>query len=839
MAPTVLLRHSVKTRITLTLLAIFLVSLWSLSFYASRMLRHDMERLLGAQQFSTASFIAAEVNDELDDRLRALEEVAATVAPALLGNPAAMQAFVEQRPVLQRLFNAGILAYRLDGTAVADSLVSTGRIGVNFMDRDYIVGALKAGKATIGRPVMGRKLPAPVFAMAVPILDAQGHVIGALAGVINLGAPNFLDQLAASRYGVTGGYRLIAPQYRLVVTASDKSRIMETLPAPGINALIDRFVQGYEGSGVVVGPLGVEMLVSAKNVPLAGWYVAAILSTAEAFAPIRAMQQRMLLATLLLTLLAGILTWWTVRRQLAPMLAAARTLATLSDAGQPPQPLPVTRQDEIGQLIGGFNHLIESLAQREVALKQSAGFTQATLNSVTAEIAVLDRDGVILAVNEPWRRFALDNGREPRKPGPSADVGTNYLAVCQPGKGFATDGTVEACDGIRAVLDGRLPSFSLEYPCHSPQEKRWFSMSVTPLGEAAAGGVVVAHTNISKRRQTEEELRIAAIAFECQEGIVVMDENLRILRVNQAFTHITGYSREEIQGRTPGFARSDRHPASVYDAAWDEARCTGAWQGELWHRRKNGENYLSRTAITAVRDNNGWITHFVGNFTDVTSKHLQEQQRLHHETAHRNLLVREVHHRIKNNLQGITGILSLFAQQYPETAVPIHQAIGQVQSISVIHGLQGRAVISSVRLCELTGAIADEIQNLWQTPVTVGIPPDWLACVISEREAVPIALVINELIVNAVKHGGKARGHVSITLRKGLRPNVVQIEISNAGQLSTPVTQTDAHRNGLQLVSALMPRTGATLAREQRGDQVVTLLELEPPVISLEQKEPT
>jgi two-component sensor histidine kinase len=209
------------------------------------------------------------------------------------------------------------------------------------------------------------------------------------------------------------------------------------------------------------------------------------------------------------------------------------------------------------------------------------------------------------------------------------------------------------------------------------------------------------------------------------------------------------------------------------------------------------------------------------------------------EAAHRNLLVREVHHRIKNNLQGITGLLRQFAQQHPETAELIHQAIGQVQGISVIHGLQGRAVTSLVRLCELTEAIADEIQNLWQTPVTMNIPPLWLPWVIAEKEAVPIALVLNELILNAVKHGGKAQGNVSITLRKGLHPEGVQITIANAGQLVPDGGQTGTHRNGLQLIAALMPRHGARIAREQHGDQVVTLLELGAPVISLDLKEPT
>jgi PAS domain S-box-containing protein len=240
------------------------------------------------------------------------------------------------------------------------------------MDRDFVITALREGKPVIGKPVLGRVLKSPIVAMAVPILDAQGKVVGTLVGVINLGKPSFLDKITQHRYGITGGYVLIAAQHRLVVIATDKTRIMERLPAVGVNAWVDKFAEGYEGSTVAVNPKGVEVLVSGKGIPVAGWYMLASLPTSEAFAPIHAMQQRMLIATILLTLLAGILTWWILRRQLAPMLDASKALASREhDEQQTMQPLPIARQDEIGELIGGFNRLLADLGQREESLKES------------------------------------------------------------------------------------------------------------------------------------------------------------------------------------------------------------------------------------------------------------------------------------------------------------------------------------------------------------------------------------------------------------------------------------------------------------------------------------
>ncbi|MDP2880417.1 MAG: PAS domain S-box protein [Azonexus sp.] len=368
-------KASLKTRLTCFTLAVFLIGIWSLAFYASRMLREDMQRQLGEQQFATASLLAAQANSALDERLQALEKIASEITPALLNNAAGLQTILEQRPILQLMFNGGIFVTGQDGKAVASAPYSGERVGTIYADRDFMIGALKAGKSTIGRPVLGRVLKAPVIGMAVPIRGGNTQVIGALVGTINLGKPNFLDRLTESRFSKTGGYLVIAPQHELIVTATDKSRIMQPAPPPGINKMHDKYVQGFEGYGIAISSRGIEELSAAKGVPVAGWFIVSTLPTDEAFASITAMRQRILLATGLLTLLAGALVWWMtawmLRRQFSPMIAATKTLVTLSNTSQLPQLLPVDRQDEIGELIGGFNRLLESLIQRETALRES------------------------------------------------------------------------------------------------------------------------------------------------------------------------------------------------------------------------------------------------------------------------------------------------------------------------------------------------------------------------------------------------------------------------------------------------------------------------------------
>ncbi|MFZ4626680.1 MAG: cache domain-containing protein, partial [Rhodoferax sp.] len=253
--------HSLRTRATVFTLTVFVLGIWSLSFFVSRSLQADMQRLLSEQQLSVVTAVANEVNDDLTQRLQALEMVAKEMDADLMASPAALQARLEQRPLLQLLFNGGVWVAGPDGTAMADVPRSANHLGINYMDRDFIMVPLKEGQSAIGRPVMGKQLKAPIFAMAAPVRDAQGTVIGVIVGVTNLDQPSFLDKITQNPYGKTGGYVLIAARYRLVVTATDKRRVMEQLPAVGVNYWVDQFANGYEGSAVSLNPKGVSCIV--------------------------------------------------------------------------------------------------------------------------------------------------------------------------------------------------------------------------------------------------------------------------------------------------------------------------------------------------------------------------------------------------------------------------------------------------------------------------------------------------------------------------------------------------------------------------------------------------
>ena len=364
-----MLAHSLKARLILFSIATTVASLWVLSLYASHALQKDTEKLLGEQQFSTVSFVAAEIGNELRDRRTALELVATDLGDHWVKRPAAAQELLVQRPLLLRMFNGGTWVADHKGVVVASDLPAV--IGISYADREYLKTVLQEGKATVSKPITGKVFKDPIFGIAVPIRNPQGQLVGAIAGFTDLSQPNFLDKVTQSSFGKSGGYLLNAPQHGLIVTASDRSRMMQPIPPKGVNLMLDRFMQGYEGFGVSVNSKGIEQITASKTIPEAGWFISLTVPTEEAFAPIHAMQRRMLLATLLLTLLTGCLTWLWMKRQLAPMQLAAKIVATTADAGGFTLPLAITRADEVGELIGAFNRLLAVAQRRERELSVS------------------------------------------------------------------------------------------------------------------------------------------------------------------------------------------------------------------------------------------------------------------------------------------------------------------------------------------------------------------------------------------------------------------------------------------------------------------------------------
>ncbi len=170
------------------------------------------------------------------------------------------------------------------------------------------------------------------------------------------------------------------------------------------------------------------------------------------------------------------------------------------------------------------------------------------------------------------------------------------------------------------ALKGEMVHYEGQYCTTLSNAIIWIDMTCAPSRDETGrivGGIAIIR-DITERKQAEEMLRIGAIAFESQAGMIVTDPNAVILRVNRAFTTLTGYSAQEVLGQMPNLLSSGRHDKTFFQALWGSLKKAGYWQGEIWNRRKNGMIVAEWLTIFAVTAPDGSITHYVGTYSDIT-----------------------------------------------------------------------------------------------------------------------------------------------------------------------------------------------------------------------------
>lgn len=249
----------------------------------------------------------------------------------------------------------------------------------------------------------------------------------------------------------------------------------------------------------------------------------------------------------------------------------------------------------------------KALRASELKHRRTADQLQATLKTIPDQLFEIDLDGHYYDCSQITKA-----GRDDQ----SAPILTHHIEQIMP---------AEACDALLqalqdALINGR--NHGTQITLNGKDGPRCFELSIARRHTRAdeAPRFVVLSRDISDRKKAEQELHIAATAFNSQEGMIITDTDHKILRVNNAFSDVTGYSAEEVVNKKPSLLSSGRHDRDFYTNMMSDLEENRYWQGEIWNKRKNGEIYPEWLTITAVTDDQEKVTNYVAAFMDITQR---------------------------------------------------------------------------------------------------------------------------------------------------------------------------------------------------------------------------
>lgn len=260
---------------------------------------------------------------------------------------------------------------------------------------------------------------------------------------------------------------------------------------------------------------------------------------------------------------------------------------------------------EIGDLATAVNKMSDSLKAKSRRIAQLVNIVEQTNDA----FVLLDDSRHIIFANDALKKFTGCSSSHFIGMHLDEFASENYLGLPEflPDLDFAVaphqvpashDVVLVRNDGVQFNLEARFEFVKNE------KEK--------------SGNFLIVLSDITERKHAEQQLRIAAIAFESQVGMLVTDSNGLILQVNRAFTTITGYADTDVLGKNPRVLGSGRHDAEFFSAMYQNIENIGSWEGEIWNKRKNGEEYPLRLVITAVKNSTGNLMNYVASFTDIT-----------------------------------------------------------------------------------------------------------------------------------------------------------------------------------------------------------------------------
>ena len=492
-------------------------------------------------------------------------------------------------------------------------------------ERDYFkaglalhVGQVQLSEFTLNQEWGKIEVPhRPVLRAVTPVFDAGGRMFGMVVLTLSV-QPMFSASLDSLPAGVQG---YIADQQGRYLTHPDAQRAFAfeqgntdriSNDFPQLQPLIESQTQSHlslrkVGNGLG-GYLAAERVFFDGSNPSRFLLLAYHLPAQVADKQASGITSQNIVNAVLVMLLLGVVFMLMLRRTFAPLrriTAAAREIA----AGNQQLRISETKGGEIGELAGALNIMLDKLSDREL-IKRENEFRKSIIDSTHDGYWLVDAHGYLLDANQAYADLS----------GYSVDelVGMHISRL---------EAKEQSINEVQAhIVKITVQGYDVFETRHRHKNGHELDIEISTSLMRDAQRLVVFCRDISERKRAEERLRVAAVAFETHEAIMITDANGSIIRINQAFHDITGYSSEDVLGKNPRILSSGRQDKQFYADMWQQLLGNGTWTGEIWDRRKSGQIYPKWLTITAVKDGAGKTAEYVAIFSDITARKQAEEE---------------------------------------------------------------------------------------------------------------------------------------------------------------------------------------------------------------------